>query len=215
VARYDAEIRHVDAAFGEVLQELERLGRYRDALVIFTSDHGESLGEHDYYFEHGWFGYDATLRVPLMIKLPGQEAGGVVAAQVSLLDLVPTIGAVLGRSWDYRGPGGNLFNSPESRPVLAVESAALYPEKYRGLRSARWKYLKSRDGSEELYDLRADPRETENLASEESPALVELRARLPEILSALRKNESTGPLEEIGEVDARVREQLRALGYLE
>jgi arylsulfatase A-like enzyme len=150
-----------------------------------------------------------------MIKLPGQETGGVVDAQVSLLDLVPTIGSALGRSWEYRGPGGNVFDSPESRPLLAVENAGRYPEKYRGLRSSHWKYLKTRDGSEELYDLRADPGETENLAREETEALNELRRRLPEILSALRKEPSLAPEKEDAAMDARVREQLKALGYLE
>lgn len=215
VARYDAEIRHVDAAFGEVVQELERLDRLQDALVIFTSDHGESLGEHNYYFEHGWFAYDATLRVPLMVKLPDQSEGGIVDAQVSVLDVVPTIGAVLGRLWEPGGPGGNLFGTPKSRPLLAVESAGRYPVKYRGLRSTRWKYLTGRDGSEELYDLKADPGETENLAREESTALVELRGRLPEILFALRSGSPPAPPSEDVEMDARVREQLKALGYLE
>ncbi len=217
VARYDAEIRHVDNAFGEVIHELERLGRYRDAMVLFTADHGESLGEHDFYFEHGWFAYDATLRVPLMIKRPGQTEGGVGEAQVSLGDIVPTIRDVVGASWEDDGPGGSVFRAPESRPFVKVESAGRYPEKFHGLRSTRWKFLKSRAlGLEELYDLAADPGETENRVASEAELATELRLRLSETRAALRSGASPAtPAVEKDEIDPRAREQLKALGYLE
>jgi arylsulfatase len=216
VARYDAEIRHMDDAFGEVVGRLQDLGRYDDALVLFTADHGESLGEHDFYFEHGWFAYDATLRVPLMIKRPGQTRGGVVEAQVSLLDIVPSVRDVVGASWEDDGPGGSVFRAPESRPLVLVESAGSYPDKYRGLRSARSKFLTSRESVEELYDLATDPGETVNLASQESEVLAELRRQIPEARAALRSDPSTfAPEIESEDVDPRTREQLRSLGYLE
>lgn len=212
VARYDAEIRHVDAAFGDVVARLEQLGRYRDAMVLFTADHGESLGEHDYYFEHGWFAYDTTLRVPLMIKLPEQVRGGVVESQVSLLDLSPTIEAAVGFSWGQFGLGENLFALPPRRPPLPVESADRYPTKQYGVRSSRWKYL-TMDGAQELYDLSVDPAETVNLAGEQGAALEALRADLARFLSVRRASppESISP----ADVNPGVREQLKALGYLD
>ena len=96
VARYDAEIRLMDSAFGQVLDFLEEQGLYHENVVVFTADHGESLGEHRYWFEHGWFAYEPSLRVPLMIKGPGRREGRTVHDPVSNLDLLPTLLALLG-----------------------------------------------------------------------------------------------------------------------
>ena len=87
VARYDAEILGVDRAFGLLLGFLREHDLEDRSAVVFTSDHGESLGEHDYWFEHGWFAYDPSLRIPLLIREPGQSQEHKVSAPVSNLDL--------------------------------------------------------------------------------------------------------------------------------
>ena len=97
-AAYDAEIRSVDAAFGNLLSGLEELGLSDDTLVIFTSDHGEEFGEHGVVGWHSHTLYDELLRVPLVIRFPGDlAAGSTVEAQVRLLDIAPTITAVCRR----------------------------------------------------------------------------------------------------------------------
>lgn len=92
IAAYDSEVRFVDEQVGRVLDRLKELGLYDASLILFTSDHGESLGEHDVYFRHGWHLHDASYRVPLLIKPP---KGGVKreswAGAVSLIDLLPTV----------------------------------------------------------------------------------------------------------------------------
>jgi arylsulfatase A-like enzyme len=177
IARYDAEIRLVDEAFGEILRILKDRQLYDGSAVVFASDHGESLGEHSYYFEHGWFAYEPTLRIPLLIKWPGQTSGETRAGVASLLDLLPTILAVSGAPpATPAGRGADLRTAPRDRPPLAVESSDKYPVKFAGLRSPDWKYLVSEtDGAEELYDLADDPNEIENLAGRAPPALSELR----------------------------------------
>ena len=211
VARYDAEIRAMDAQVGRVVAFLRDRGIYDDAALVFTSDHGESLGEHDFYFEHGWFAYEPSLRVPLLVKAPGQTGAATVEAQVSHLDLLPTLLALAGAPPDPGAPGANLLRPLPERGPIPIESSDRYPEKYVGVRTSRWKYLRRvSDGAEELYDLRADPGETANLAAVETEVLAELRARQREAseVAPLR------PGSPVRDPDA-IRDQLRALGYVE
>ncbi|MCB9913635.1 MAG: sulfatase [Planctomycetes bacterium] len=99
-ALYDAEVRYVDAEIGRLLARLDEAGVLDDTLVVFVADHGESLGEHDYWFEHGRYAYEATCRVPLFVRLPRSLAAGVVPGlrhgDVSLVDVVPTLTELLG-----------------------------------------------------------------------------------------------------------------------
>jgi arylsulfatase A-like enzyme len=96
---YRGEVRHSDLQIGRLLRELDSAGLLENTLVVFVSDHGESLGEHDYWFEHGRYAYEATCRVPLMIKFPPAMAGspppGLSSGDISLADIVPTLTEIL------------------------------------------------------------------------------------------------------------------------
>jgi len=215
VARYDAEIRHMDGAFGRVIDSLEGIGVYDGSLILFTADHGESLGEHDYYFEHGWFAYDATLRVPLMLKLPGQRTGEVVRDQVSTLDILPTLAARIGLELTPGAMGRDLLAGDGPGRAVLVESSDGYPVKYHGIRSRGWKYVvRDGDASEELYDLGTDPGETTNLAATEPDRSAELRLQLGAVLRSARQRAVPAPNPGAMD-DAETLEQLEALGYVE
>lgn len=92
---YDGEVHYVDAEIGRLLARLRESGELARTLVVVTSDHGESLGEHDYWFEHGRDAYEATTRVPLVVRFPDAEPARPRPAQrsddVSLVDLAPTL----------------------------------------------------------------------------------------------------------------------------
>ncbi len=90
-ARYDAEIAYNDAQIGRLLDEMKRRRMLTKTLTVFTSDHGESLGEHNYYFDHGRFSFQTCLRVPLIIHYPGVIAPRVDSDPVELIDLAPTL----------------------------------------------------------------------------------------------------------------------------
>ena len=90
-ARYDAEIAYNDHWIGELLAAAEERGLMERTLTVVTSDHGESLGEHEYYFDHGRFGFETCLRVPLVLHYPGVLEPGVDPAPVELVDLAPTL----------------------------------------------------------------------------------------------------------------------------
>lgn len=97
---YDGEVRYVDAEIGRLLDALRAAGELDRTLLVVTSDHGESFGEHDYWFEHGRDAYEACLRVPLVVRFPAnttaRPAGGRCAADIALADLAPTLLDALG-----------------------------------------------------------------------------------------------------------------------
>jgi arylsulfatase A-like enzyme len=96
---YDGEIHYVDLEIGRLLEELRQRGVLERTLVIVTADHGESLGEHDYWFEHGLYAYENACRVPLIVRLPearGRPAPGTRSGDFALADLAPTVIELVG-----------------------------------------------------------------------------------------------------------------------
>ncbi len=91
VARYDAEIAYTDDQIGRLLNEMKARGLLEKTLTAFTADHGESLGDHGYYFDHGRFSFQTCLRVPLILHYPGVLATRVDKDPVELIHLAPTL----------------------------------------------------------------------------------------------------------------------------
>lgn len=218
---YEAEIRFVDAQVGLLLGRLEALGLLERTVVIATADHGESLTEHGYLFDHGDDLFDPSLKVPLAIRAPGLPAGLRVPCQVSNEDVTPTALALLGvddgirRSGRDRGP--ELRGEPcREAPVFASTVGARFvdaPPVDHALRAGTHKLIRKapRDGGAEaeyaLYDLVADPGELAPLPAGAAPS-ADLRTVLD---AALRGGaEAARP-----EADPATQEALRALGYIE
>jgi arylsulfatase A-like enzyme len=129
-AGYEAEIHRVDAALGRLVEGIASRGRLDDSLVVFASDHGESLGEDGYWFAHGEYLSDALVRVPLMFRIPGRPALRHRVA-VSLVDVVPTAMTLLGLDAPESISGRDLFaedSDLSGRPIyLAALREALHP----------------------------------------------------------------------------------------
>ncbi|HEX9637319.1 MAG TPA: sulfatase-like hydrolase/transferase, partial [Acidobacteriota bacterium] len=213
---YDGEVAYADHQVGRLIDRLEASGRLDRSLVIATADHGEGLGQHG-ELEHSFFVYDSTLRVPLLLRLPGVvPAGRRIAQPVSQIDLVPTAldllglpaAALAGRSlrplWQ-REPA-----APESGPPLYAES--LYAWLHFGwapLRSLIQGSLKLIEApAAELYDLVADPGETVNLAQQRPRDLLRLQDQL-RALAGARAGAAPAPA-----LDAETVGALSALGYV-
>ncbi|MGE3274820.1 MAG: sulfatase-like hydrolase/transferase [Vicinamibacterales bacterium] len=210
MSAYDEEAHYADAQLTAFLDRLRAAGALDRTLVIVTADHGESLGEHGEQ-THGLFAYDATMRVPLVAIGPGLGRG-VHDQPATLIDIVPTVIETLGLPPDTSLPGRPL------RDVAATgsDTRALYLEAMDGWLAARsapvtavvadgWKLVEVPDG--ELYDLRTDPGETDNLWSREPTRRRELEARLAELTAGPRAA-STAPA-----ADSEAEARLRALGY--
>src|SRR5205085_7846539 len=91
VRRYDGEIRYTDTQIGAILGLLAASDAGAQTVVVVTADHGESLVEHDELLQHGWFTYDATVRVPLVVAWPGGPRAKRIAEEICSVDIVPTL----------------------------------------------------------------------------------------------------------------------------
>ena len=212
VHAYDAEIASVDSAFGLLILELQKRGLYRDALIVVTSDHGEEFGERGVMGWHSHTLYEELLRVPLLVKLPGQlHAGATVDAMVRSLDIAPTILAAAGLTPDPGFEGEDLMPflrqaRNRSRPAIFWrETMPFETGSFSGIRVGDWKLHAGK-----LFELRQDARETTDLAARE-PVLREALERRLESELARRK-----PLQSMGvQIDDKTREALRSLGYIQ
>jgi arylsulfatase A-like enzyme len=204
---YDGEIAAADAIVGGVLDALRRAGVYDRAVVIVLSDHGEGLGEHG-EDDHGILLYRWALHVPLLLKLPGAlRAGSSVQAPAELIDVLPTLGALLDVPVPKGLRGRSLLDeSPAPRRIYAE---TCYPRihlgwsELRSLVDERWQYVEG--VKRELYDVAADPKELADRASAEGDLVRARQRELAGFPSAL-----TGP----ADVSKEELEKLAALGYL-
>jgi len=204
---YDGEIAAADGIVGGLLEELRLIGVYERALVIVLSDHGEGLGEHGEE-EHGILLYRWALHVPLLLKLPGSaRAGTRVATPVELIDLVPTLGALLDLPLP-RGLRGQSLLSGRREP-RRIYAETCYPRihlgwsELRSLLDERWQYIEG--VKRELYDLAADPKQLADRIAGQGDLARSRQHELAGLPAAL-----AGP----GDVSAAELEKLAALGYL-
>jgi arylsulfatase A-like enzyme/cytochrome c-type biogenesis protein CcmH/NrfG len=210
---YDAEVAYTDAVVGTLL---ERVGqeRLKDTLVVVVGDHGESLGEHQEQ-AHGFFVYDATVQVPLIVAGPGL-APRTVDEQVRLVDVMPTVLERLGVPASAAVQGRSLVPLTRGERLgLTAWSETYYPRYHYGwsqleaLRDGRFKLVAA--PRPELYDLRADPHETRDLSAAEPERVAAFTRVLDELRTRLAgRAAAAGPQA----VDRETEERLQALGYV-
>jgi choline-sulfatase len=178
---YYGLVTYVDRKLGDLMRTLEETGQLDDTVVVFTSDHGDMLGERRMVQKRTF--YEWSVRVPLVVRLPGEErAGDTVAAPVSLLDLAPTFLDVAGVPQSDRTPldGESLFDARDDRIVFSE----YHVEKVRApcfmARKGRHKLVHVHGHEERLFDVAADPGEWHDLLGrpELAPVADELRAAL-------------------------------------
>jgi len=210
-AGYSGEIDFFDHEIGQLLAGLEERGIGRDAIVVFTADHGESLGENDYWFAHGEYLTDPLVRVPLGIRVPG-AAPGQRSDLAALVDLFPTLLQLAGIGVPSGHPGRDLLapGAAGARPeiYLAALRGATVPR--YGLVADGYKYLLSEEREGRREELYALGQESRDLSREEAEKLGEMRARLERFRGGLRP-----PIgERRQELTPAERERLRRLGYV-
>ena len=224
VARYDAGILGADQTLAPLLEALRELGRLDDTVVAVVADHGEALGEHDYYFQHGRFPYDDNLRVPLMIRVPGGEQRR-VSEPIATFRLAPTLLDLLGVGASPEMEATSLL--PRLRgeePFQPVFSESGYQYEYQlSVRDERHKLISVPNafdralmsgGPYELYDLTADPGELRDL-SESQPDLVRALTSRLDAWASPWVARAYGRMSKVQEVDDEALRQLRALGYVD
>ena len=216
---YDAEVAWSDALVGRLVESLRTSGRLDDTLVIVTSDHGEGLGDHGEE-THGYFVYESTLRVPLVLRGPGVKAGTRLDGVARTIDLLPTIlqltaspppsGTVAGRSLAAALRGdGRLPDDPAFAESLLPLTHFGWSD-LRVVRDGRWKYILA--PRPELYDLDRDPGERQNVVAAETARAAAMRAGLTARLQEESAAVKTGTAE--SGVPPELLERLGALGYV-
>ncbi len=204
---YDGEIATADEVVGGLLEELRRTRVYDRAVVALLSDHGEGLGEHGEE-DHGILLYRWALQVPLLLKLPGSARGGTsIDAPVGLIDVLPTLAALLGIAPPKGLPGRSLLEA--DGPSRRLYAETFYPRihlgwhELRSLVDERWQYVEGR--KRELYEFSRDPGELSDLLSAEGT-----------VARSMQKDLAGFPAELVAPsgATAEQQEKLAALGYL-
>ncbi len=208
--RYDGEIARADEIVGTLLAKLKEWNLYDRSLIVFLSDHGEGLGDHG-EAEHGVFLYRESIQVPLLVKFPGRSrAGETVEAAAGLIDVFPTVAGALRRTPPASLPGRSWAQAPaKGSSQRRILSETLYPRLRLGwsdlasLTDEAYQYIEA--PRPELYDLRQDPGEKNNLA----PRLdAEFRRRRTE-MAAIPRSPAVSQT-----ADPERAKKLASLGYL-
>jgi arylsulfatase A-like enzyme len=223
VSRYDGEIAYADAQLARLL---EAAGR--DPLVVFTADHGETLVERDYHFQHGARLNDEAIRIPLIIRFPEPKLRGRrVSGTAQLIDLFPTVLRYLGFPVPRRlpgrdlmrfiragaiPPGGVVISEARADPIEIGDRSLTFPPRsvILSARNERYKLIRYPSlpaPTHELFDLGKDPGEKTNLYPARPPASGPL-------FEALDLYQTMGKPPEPPDLDEATREKLRSLGYI-
>jgi arylsulfatase A-like enzyme len=212
---YDAAIAYADDIVARLLTFLKKRRLYESATILFLSDHGEGLGDHGEQ-EHGLFLYDATIRIPLIVKLPRSVSHGRrVAAPVQQIDVVPTVLDLLGVPIPPSLRGRTLRQTLTTSAPLP-DGPGIYAESFYGRLHFGWSELRSltdaqyrfiRAPREELYDLRSDPTQLRNIEADRPRTAVAMRLAL----ELLAKN---APVARPDDVSEERRARLASLGYV-
>ena len=213
---YDGEIAFADEQLGRLLRFLKEKGLYQNTVIVLSGDHGESLGEHGEK-THGFFIYNATMRVPLIMRLPGKPAGQTLDIPVSLVDLMPTVLAAVGVEAPSQVQGKNLL--AELQGKAGERDRTLYGETFLPRLHFNWSELRGAENTKyhfidaprpELYDVAKDPDEVHNLLSEKKAVGDEMRAKLTGLI---REYSAGKEMAEKTGLDPALMERLKSLGY--
>ena len=216
VSQYDAEICYFDENFKRLIDEVKRLGLYDDSLIIFTADHGEDMGSHNYYFSHGENLYNSLIHVPLIIK-QSKTLSGMKTNFVQQLDIIPTIFNMTDIKSELPYRGFDLFEHPQrSREIISETSTVLVANKDRssiindGFKLIHtYSYKKT-----ELFDLNTDFNEEKDLFNDHK-----YRQRANDLFGKLKSNlekdlldlgDISKPKKKLSEEEIK---KLKSLGY--
>jgi Tfp pilus assembly protein PilF len=216
---YDGEVAYVDSCIARLVAALEQSGQLDRTLVSVVADHGEGLGDHG-EAEHGLFLYESVLHVPWIMRLPGEwrrtAAGTIVRSQVRTIDVAPTIAAIAGQAMP-KVDGESvvpLIRGGAPRDPAPSYAETFYPRWHFGwselksMRVGEWKYIDA--PKPELYDMRTDAGERNNLVDARGPLANGLSNEIAKVHSGFGAAATT----EAPQPDPETLARLRSLGYV-
>lgn len=193
IAAYYASVSFMDAQLGKILKTLKEEGLEENTIVVFTSDHGFHLGEHDFWMKVSL--KEESVKVPLIIKMPGKKPA-VCDSFVELIDLYPTISELANLQYPSSIQGKSIsktLDNPEYKVRDTAFSMSLYGGGYL-LRTKKWAYTQyGEDGKNgyELFDMEKDPKQFKNLAylPEHKETVTQFQKELKDKLKEVREND--------------------------
>lgn len=212
ISIYDGAIRYTDDLVGELVENFKKMNLDKKTLFIISSDHGEGLGEHNFYFTHGTYLYDELIKVPLIIKFDKlTPKGKTIVTQVQHIDIAPTILQILGIRKPRSMVGLSLIPLIKEKDIYAAPYAFSFLGGKGSIRNNEWKLIYNEDGGYELYNLKKDPTEKNNLVSLEKEEFENLKEKLDNYMNQLEELNArrTKPV-----LEEKQKERLKSLGYL-
>lgn len=185
IAQYNGAINFVDEQISALLDEFKKLGIFNNTIIIITADHGESLGEHDIYFQHRPI-YEDVLRVPLIISGPGIPSNIRIESLTQNIDIMPTILDILEIPLHEEMEGVSLM------PLIYGEKEEVHKEVFsesvdnraKVIKTKEWKLIYNLENNQiELYNLKNDPKELHNVADKFPLVAKDLENRLQNFLN--------------------------------
>lgn len=215
IAGYYAAVSFMDAQVGKVLDALEKNGLNDHTIVIFTSDHGYHLGEHDFWAKVSL--HEESAKVPLIISAPAPERKpGRCDSLVELLDLFPTTAGLCGLEIPARLQGRNIAPLLDDPGETVRDAAFCTAGTSRGLllREDRWAYIQygeDASGGIELFDMKADPKQHRNLAQspEHTEIAAEFKRKMTTKLAAMRANDLPPPPPKAGKSEKSAKKKMK------
>jgi len=199
IAQYDGAVAYMDSCIANIFAAVEALGIMDETLIVIDADHGETLHDHDCFYDHHGL-YDCTLRIPLIFHYPGKvKAGQKLENFVQMKDIMPTILDLMGVKSKIKFDGRSLTDVMEGKPRKAE------PEFYitectwmrkHGWRTPEWKLIHALEPDFhfkpeiELYNLVIDPEENNNVAAENPEVVAMLEKRMQDHIA--RREKQTG-----------------------
>ena len=216
---YRGELQYIDSVIGKLIDDLQVSGGWKNTILIITGDHGEMFGEHQ-EGGHGYFVYQEALKVPLLVVFPGNTGKTTVEATVQLVDLMPTLldmmqvsvpASVQGKSF-----AGALHGKQLEKRYAFSES--LTATKYFGtaplhsIQDSDYKYIES--PRPELYDLKTDIHETNNLADQKKDIARKMKANVEATLKLYSNHSKNEDSDSDRSLTPEESERLASLGYI-
>lgn len=181
LSAYYASVAFMDQQIGRLLDALEAEDLAENTIIVFTSDHGYQLGEHDLWQK--WSLHEESVRIPLILAGPGIDFSE-TDALAEQIDIYPTLAELAGLNIPPHVQGKSLVPLVDDPGKIIKESAYSVTNKGAVIRTDDWAYLRYQDGSEELYDMRRDPQQYSNLAK-----IPNYRSKLEEMARMLKEKE--------------------------
>ncbi|MFW9875364.1 MAG: sulfatase [Candidatus Thorarchaeota archaeon] len=232
IAHYDGGIRYIDAHIGRLFNFINQVGLDENTLIVLTSDHGENFGEHNFYFQHGASLYEPSLKVPLIFRHPKLVSNNeILNARIQNIDIMPTVLDLLDIPLIDKIDGVSLLSlingkTEKVRDYIFAESIEEHfagnkrvfmkgvKGKWRTMIIGDWKIIfipHPKEDIFELYNLKNDPHEENNLIEKEKEIALDMKKR---ILNFLNKQANEGDAD-LSSLTEKSKKLLRELGYLE